>query len=525
MVVLVLAVLAAIAIPRFAAARTRAQDAVARADLRSAVTTAATARAAGGTWPDATALAAADGALRTTSGPATPGTVAVANPGDTFSAAAQSASGACFRVALDAAGAATWTQDATSPCSATGPLALAYTDQSFATGGSDTITPTISGGLGTGRSFSLASGALPAGVTLNSTSGVITATGLSGFSDGSLDPGFGAGQSGANGTVFAVASLPDGSVIIGGTFSTVNGTARNNIARLNTDGTLDTTFGNGLAGTNGSVSALAVLPDGRVIVGGTFSAVNGTARNNIARLNTDGTLDTTFGNGLAGTNASVMAAVRQPDGAVVIGGGFTTVNGTARGYIARLNTDGTLDATFGNGLTGANNWVRGIALQSDTKAVIAGSFTSVNGTTRGNIARLNTDGTLDATFGNGLAGTSHWTHPVAVQADGKILIGGQFMTVNGTGRNRLARLNTDGTLDTTFLNGLSGPDANPQAFAVRPDGRIVMGGWFSSVNGTTRGSVARLGGLVVPGFPATVTVQVAESGGGTASANLTLTIA
>jgi prepilin-type N-terminal cleavage/methylation domain-containing protein len=117
-VVLVLAVLAALAIPRFTAARDRARDATARADLRSAFTTALTARAAGAPWPDATTLAAADGALRTTTGDATIGTLSIAVNGTTFTAAALSATGTCFRVSADTAGTPTWTQDTVSPCNA-----------------------------------------------------------------------------------------------------------------------------------------------------------------------------------------------------------------------------------------------------------------------------------------------------------------------------------------------------------------------------------------------------------------------
>src|SRR5207253_1576389 len=95
---------------------------------------------------------------------------------------------------------------------------------------------------------------------------------------------------------------PDGKVVIGGPFTTVNGVSRDNIARLNADGTLDNSFLNGQTGANriGSVFDLALQLDGKLLIGGDFTIVNGVARNRVARLNADGTVDTSFGNGLAG---------------------------------------------------------------------------------------------------------------------------------------------------------------------------------------------------------------------------------
>ncbi|MBL9117701.1 MAG: cadherin-like domain-containing protein [Verrucomicrobiaceae bacterium] len=311
-------------------------------------------------------------------------------------------------------------------------------------------------------------------------------------SDGTLDTGFGNGPAGADNQVSAVAVQSDGKVVIGGTFTSVHGTTRNRIARLNGDGTLDTSFGNGLVGAGSAVNAVAVQSDGKVVIGGFFTLVNSIARGRIARLNSDGTLDTGFGNGLAGANGTVYAVGVQSDGKVVIGGNFLTVNGTTRGSIARLNSDGTLDTDFGNGLAGANGIVYAVGVQSDGKVVIGGVFTSVNGTTRNRIARLNSDGTLDTAFGNGLGGASNTVYAAAVQSDGKVVLGGDFSAVHGTVRVRIARLNSDGTLDTGFGNGLGGANLNVNAVAVQSDGKMVIGGSFSTVNGTARGRIARL---------------------------------
>ncbi len=570
-VVGVLGVLAAIAIPRFTGARNRAQDAVARADLRSAYTAALTARAAGGTWPDATALAATDAALRTTSGNATVGTISVANPAGTFRAAAVSAGGTCHVVTGDANGTATWTQTTDSPCTALPLLTVAYADQTFAAGVAETLSATVTGGLGSGRTFSLTAGTLPAGVTLDPTTGALTTTGLGGWSDGTLDAGF-PGTAGE--AVYSVAAQNDGKVVIGGAFANVNGTVRGGVARLNANGSLDTGFANGLTDAT-SVTSLAIQTDGKVVIGGTFGTIYGTSRGYVARLNTDGTLDTGFANGLSGANGTVSAIALQADGKVLIGGGFTTVNGTARNRIARLNADGTLDTGFGSGLAGANGWVEAIAVQSDGKVLIGGQFSSVNGTGRNFVARLNTDGSLDTGFLNGVTGPNARVMAVATLGDGRVVIGGTFTSVDGTARNRIARLNTDGTLDTGFAGGLTGvsgavfaiaaqgdgrviigggfttvhgatrwniarlnadgsldtgftpsADASVNAIALQTDRKVILGGEFSTVSGTGRSHVARLAGVSAPtGFPAAVTVQVAESGGGTASANLTLTVA
>ncbi len=310
--------------------------------------------------------------------------------------------------------------------------------------------------------------------------------------DGSLDTGLQNGLAGVSGDIYSIALQPDGKVLIGGLFTAVNGTARGYVARLNADGTLDTGFGNGLAGADNTVNSVGLQPDGKVLIGGYFTTVNGTACGRIARLNADGSLDTGFGNGLTGANSQVMSIALQPDGKVLIGGLFTTVNGTARGYVARLNADGTLDTGFGNGLAGADTWVYSIALQPDGKVLIGGWFTTINGTACVRIARLNADGSLDTGFGNGLAGANNWISKLALQPDGKVLIGGAFTTMNGTARGHVARLNADGTLDTGFGNGLAGADNTVASVALQSDGKVLIGGNLATVNGTARGRIARL---------------------------------
>jgi uncharacterized delta-60 repeat protein len=308
--------------------------------------------------------------------------------------------------------------------------------------------------------------------------------------DGSIDTGFLNTGTGVVGLLYAIALQPDGKILIGGNFSSYNGSARNRIARLNADGSLDTNFDPG-TGTNNSVNTIALQPDGKILIGGYFTTYNGTARNRLARLNADGSLDTGFLNTGAGANSGVLAITRQSDGKILIGGLFTTYNGSARNRIARLNADGSLDTGFLNTGTGANSDVKAIALQPDGKILIGGLFTTYNDTARNRIARLNSNGSLDTNFNPG-TGVNDGVFAIALQPDSKMLIGGEFDTYNGVGRNGLARLNADGSLDTGFLNTGTGANSPVNAIAVQPDGKILIGGFFTTYNDTERNRIARL---------------------------------
>ncbi len=319
-----------------------------------------------------------------------------------------------------------------------------------------------------------------------------------------------------NGVVNGVVVQPNGQILVAGLFSTIwpvgypGWVTRNNIARLNRDGTVDPTFD---PNVNGQISALVLQPDGRILIAGKFTTVqpNGTAtattRNRIARLNADGTLDPTFDPNTGGSlTPQVNALSLQADGKILVGGGFTTLqpNGaaapTTRNHLARLNADGTLDATFD---PNANGMVWAFALQRDGKILVGGGFTALqpNGAaasvTRNRIARLNPDGTIDYSFD---PNADNVVAAIAVQADDRIVIGGNFVTLtpNSLGvvtyRNRLAGLNSDGTVDANFAPDVNG---NVAMLAIQPDGRLLVGGYFTTMrtNSTTlpvsRGFVGR----------------------------------
>jgi uncharacterized delta-60 repeat protein len=304
--------------------------------------------------------------------------------------------------------------------------------------------------------------------------------------DGSLDTGFNPG-SGFNNSVNTTSIQADGKIIVGGTFTTFNGTARSRIARLNPDGSLDTGFNPG-SGFNNAVFTTSIQSDGKIIVGGGFTAYNGTTRNRIARLNVNGSLDTGFNPG-SGFNNTVNTTSIQADGKIIVGGDFTTFNGTARNCIARLNPDGSLDTTFNPG-NGFNSAVFTTSIQADDKIIVGGSFTAFNGTTINRIARLNPDGSLDTGFNPG-SGFNINVSTTSIQADGKIIVGGTFTTFNGTARNRIARLNVNGSLDTGFNPG-SGFNGSVRTTSIQADGKIIVGGFFTTFNGTARNRIARL---------------------------------
>jgi uncharacterized delta-60 repeat protein len=289
--------------------------------------------------------------------------------------------------------------------------------------------------------------------------------------DGFLDPNFTPSVSGS--IVYCTAVQPDGKILIGGIFGNVGSLAYTNIARLNAaDGSVDTNFNYSYC--DNAVSSIAVQADGKILIGGLFTSVNGTPYNRLARLNADGTLDTTFNDPAA--NGQVNCIALQPDGKILIGGWFDTVGGTPYHYVARLNPDGTVDPSFND--PNASSWVYSLAIQLDGHIVIGGVFTITNMIqTNRYIARLNTDGTLDTNFTNPNANGQ--VSCLALQADGKILVGGSFTTVSNVNHKYIARLNSGGTVDNTFLNtfvSTLGASSSVYSIALQADGRILFAG-------------------------------------------------
>ena len=302
---------------------------------------------------------------------------------------------------------------------------------------------------------------------------------------GSLDLGYGARLSGM-GTVHALAKDAQGRIVIGGYFTNLNGVARTNLARLLPDGAVDPAFAPNIPLDWGTVQSIAVEPDGQIVIGGLFDRVNGEARKHLARLNPDGSLDDGFPGPVA-LFADVWAVGLQSDGKVLAAGDPRT--GT--NWVVRFHADGSADPTFQVEAVGSNP-IRELAVLPDDRILVAGGFRMINGVGRLGVARLTRDGAVDASFD---AGTGLGWDPVilaaALEDAGQLLVGGYLRDTGGGAYKGLARLNVDGSVDRTM--GWVVADGGPiEEIAIQPDGKAVIGGSFWAVNGHQRYGVARL---------------------------------
>jgi uncharacterized delta-60 repeat protein len=334
-----------------------------------------------------------------------------------------------------------------------------------------------------------------------------------------------------NSAVFVVAVQPDGRMIIGGEFTNIQGFQRSNIARLNVDGSVDIDFNPGL-GANGSVCSIACQPDGKILIAGSFTAVDNTNRQGVARLNDNGSLDGGFtvGTGATGTGGypHVNTIALQNDGKVIAVGDFGAFNGVGRKSVVRLYSNGNVDSNFIPATNIEENY-NSVLVQPDGKILVAGYYRYYDGQIFESykLLRLNTNGTADNSFQqlvgptvqnfmaftalarqadgkvlvsettserflircnvNGSSDSSFIPHstggygPIALQPDGKILLG------DGLG---VVRLNTNGSPDSSFQSVAS----DVRAIVRQPDGNVVICGSFEMVNGVPRRGIARIYG-------------------------------
>jgi uncharacterized delta-60 repeat protein len=291
------------------------------------------------------------------------------------------------------------------------------------------------------------------------------------FAAGQFDTSF-SDQAGTNEAVEAIKLQSDGKILLGGAFTLCNNTARNRIARLNADGTLDASFNPGL-GANNTIYAIAIQSDGKILIGGDFTTYNGIQSNRIARLNIDGTLDISF-NSASGPDNTVYAIAIQNNGKIIIGGSFNKYGNINRSKIAQLNATGTIFAPFNAILLNneQDSIIYDIKVQSDSKIVVGGKF-------RGGVERLNTDGTKDASFNRG-SGANHSVHALNILNSGKIMIGGIFNAFNGTNAFGVARINANGTIDNGFVaaRGLNTYSLHTFSIASQTNGKVLIAGMF-----------------------------------------------
>ena len=339
-----------------------------------------------------------------------------------------------------------------------------------------------------------------------------------------------------NGGVNLIKIQNDQKILIAGGFSSVNGVTRQKIARLNADGTLDSSFSAGSVIDAGhTISSIEILPDGKILLGGYFGIVGPTNMNqfkSVLRLNSDGTLDSTFTSIPNTSGGAVKKAKALPNGKILLCGAFSSPNGNQRFWLARYNFDGTYDASYATEINGS---CEDVEVQPDGKYLIAGYFTSVNSGAKTGLARFNTDDSLDTSFNitpNSNSSSAYFgielqtdgkilgfqvntplprrmvrlnadgsTQTVfavqsadvrgsAVQADGKPIIVGNFNNSNNIS-NQFNRFNADGSFDLS-MNQLNFCCNDPWDVAIQTDGKILVGGFFNTINGVSRPILARL---------------------------------
>lgn len=315
-------------------------------------------------------------------------------------------------------------------------------------------------------------------------------------SDGSIDGGF---APNLNNAVRDIHVQSDGNILIAGDFTTVGATPRSRIARLLGDGNLDVTFNPG-TGSNGNIYSIGYLPSNNILLNGTsITQYNGTLTTTVFEILNDGSMNTPFpiGTGPGGLTF-IRSSYVYEDGRVLLVGAFIDFAGdTKYRKIVRLNADLTVDPTFDPG-TGAQFNLNQAAVQSDGKIVIVGGASTYDGNVVSNIFRINADGSFDPTFtansGTGVTGAGEIINTVSIQSDDKILIGGRFTNYDGTARQKIARLNAEGTLDTSFVIGIGfgAPIVDVNAIEIQPDGKILAGGSFINYDGNASRGIVRI---------------------------------
>ena len=281
-----------------------------------------------------------------------------------------------------------------------------------------------------------------------------------------------------------------GRIVFGGLFTSYSGLPFNRIVRLNSDGSVDNTFSIG-TGFDNSVYDVKQQSDNKILVGGFFDSYSGVSFGKIVRLNVNGSIDNTFSTG-TGFDGVVYVTKTQPDGKILVGGGYLEFNGDSHLYLIRLNSDGSVDNTFNLG-TGFNGVVNNIILQNDGKKIILGEFTSVDGNTHNRIVRLNDDGSIDNTFNSG-TGFNGSTYSGLID-EGKILVVGAFFEYSGQTNRQIVKLNSNGSIDNTFNSGAGFTRFSGISFSttiIQYSDKYFVVGDFDSYNGGTAEGLIQL---------------------------------
>ncbi|MDD3262373.1 MAG: delta-60 repeat domain-containing protein [Candidatus Absconditabacteria bacterium] len=342
--------------------------------------------------------------------------------------------------------------------------------------------------------------------------------------DGSIDNSFIAGEGFLKGYDTAIINKTiiqsDGKIIVIGDFLSYNGQGANSIARLNSDGSFDSSFniGDGFGSNIGDgfiedggfggyriAYDIKLTNDGGFMVGGEFASYNKNEVNNIVKLNPDGSNNTNLNkNDIKGFDNTVHEIKTQDDGKILVGGEFSTYNEQSANGLIRLNANGSIDSSFDIGIgfddLKGSAYITTIEIQDDDKILVGGRFTSYNGQPANGLIRLNANGSIDSSFDIGIGfddgeGSAYIT-TIEIQDDDKILVGGRFTSYNGQPANGLIRLNTNGSIDTSFDIGDGFDDGYGYAYIyttrIQDDDKILVGGRFNNYNTYYVNNIVRL---------------------------------
>jgi uncharacterized delta-60 repeat protein len=304
-----------------------------------------------------------------------------------------------------------------------------------------------------------------------------------------------ADSSSFNNAVNAIAVQRDAKIVVGGAFSTYNKLPARGIVRLNANGSIDSVFAS-KGGIDGEVNAVVLQPDGKIIAGGQFGSYNNRATlcNRIVRLNSDGSVDNSFVINM-GFKGVINALALQPDGKILVGGMLANYNGVACGGLVRLNADGSLDQNFVY-VKGISGYVYCINVLPGGKIMAAGYFGHFDRALAYGIVRLNNNGSLDSSFNSKKGFNTGNIFTMLPLADGRVIAGGVFSSYDGIPCINLVRLNNDGSFDKSFAAGEK-PTKAYAGFGIRTivaqgDGKILAGGKFEYYNTTLKQCIVRL---------------------------------
>ena len=294
-----------------------------------------------------------------------------------------------------------------------------------------------------------------------------------------LDPLFAPNVSGI---VETVSRQADGTIIVGGEFAQINGQSRYGLARLSADGALLAAFPDG---PNNVVMTTAVDSSGRILLGGHFDHMGLSPAYNVARLQPDGTLDTSFLSGLINTGTGdVRWLAVLPNGKIVVTGALKTASGTTR--IALLNDDGSVNPGFNPPNL---DDIKTMAVTANNKILIAGGFDEQFPDCVFNcVIRLNLDGSIDPSFSMTSVKPVH----MSMQANGRILVTGNFSTIDNHPTYNFGRIMPNGGPDTSFSN-IESRYASMSRIQEQGDGTILVAGNFRwETAGSSFSRIARL---------------------------------